>query len=34
MYNTEKTIEECRIQRVGDNMTTTKKQVRLVYTLR
>ena len=29
MYNTQKTVDECRIQKVGDNMTTTKK-VRLV----
>ena len=24
MYNLERTVDECRIQRVGDNMTTTK----------
>ena len=24
MYNTERTVDECRIQEVGDNMTTTK----------
>ena len=24
MYNTERTVDECRIQKVGDNMTTTK----------
>ena len=24
MYNTQKTVNECRIQKVGDNMTTTK----------
>ena len=24
MYNTERSIEECRIQKVGDNMTTAK----------
>ena len=29
MYNTERTVDESRIQEVGDNMTT-KKEVRLV----
>ena len=29
MYNTERTLEECRKQKV-DNFMTTKKQVRLV----
>ena len=24
MYNTERTVDECRIQKIGDNMTTTK----------
>ena len=24
MYNTERTVDECRIQKVGDKMTTTK----------
>ena len=24
MYNTERSVDECRIQKVGDNMTTTK----------
>ena len=24
MYNPERTVDECRIQKVGDNMTTTK----------
>ena len=24
MYNTQRTVDECRIQKVGDNMTTTK----------
>ena len=24
MYNTQRTLDECRIQKVGDNMTTTK----------
>ena len=24
MYNTQRTVEECRIQKVGDNMKTTK----------
>ena len=24
MYNTERTVDECRIQKVGDNMTTTE----------
>ena len=24
MYNTETTVDECRIQKVGDNTTTTK----------
>ena len=24
MYNTERTVDECRIQKVSDNMTTTK----------
>ena len=24
MYDTERTVEECRIQKVGDNMTTIK----------
>ena len=24
MYNTERDVDECRIQKVGDNMTTTK----------
>ena len=24
MYNTERTVDECRIQKFGDNMTTTK----------
>ena len=24
MYNTERCVDECRIQKVGDNMTTTK----------
>ena len=24
MYNTERTVDECRIQKVCDNMTTTK----------
>ena len=24
MYNTERTVDECRIQKVGDNMTSTK----------
>ena len=24
MYNTERTVDECRIKTVGDNMTTTK----------
>ena len=24
MYNTESSVDECRIQKVGDNMTTTK----------
>ena len=24
MYNTERTVEECRLQKVRDNMTTTK----------
>ena len=24
MYDTERTVDECRIQKVGDNMTTTK----------
>ena len=24
MYNTERTVDDCRIQKVGDNMTTTK----------
>ena len=24
MYNTERTVDENRIQKVGDNMTTTK----------
>ena len=31
MYNTQRTVDKCRLQKVGDNMTT-KKQVRLVYT--
>ena len=26
MYNTQKTVDVCRIQKVGDNMTTTKKE--------
>ena len=25
MYNTERTVDGCRIQKVGDNMTTTKR---------
>ena len=29
MYNTQKTVDECRTQKVGDKMTT-KNQVRLV----
>ena len=29
MYNTQRTVDECRIQKLGDSMTTTKK-VRLV----
>ena len=24
IYNTERTVEECRIQKIGDNTTTTK----------
>ena len=24
IHSTEKTVEECRIEKVGDNMTTTK----------
>ena len=24
MYNTQRTEDECRIQKIGDNMTTTK----------
>ena len=24
MYNTQRALDECRIQKVGDNMTTTK----------
>ena len=24
LYNTQRTVDECRIQKVGDNMTTTK----------
>ena len=24
MYNTERSVDECRIQKIGDNMTTTK----------
>ena len=24
MYNTERTVDECRMQKVGDNITTTK----------
>ena len=24
MYNTQRTVDECRIQNVGDNLTTTK----------
>ena len=24
MYNTQRAVDECRIQKVGDNMTTTK----------
>ena len=24
MYNTQRTVDECRIQKIGDNMTTTK----------
>ena len=24
MYNTERSVDECRIQKVGDNTTTTK----------
>ena len=24
MYNTERTVDECRIHKIGDNMTTTK----------
>ena len=24
MYNTERTVDECRVQKFGDNMTTTK----------
>ena len=24
MYNTGRSVDECRIQKVGDNMTTTK----------
>ena len=24
MYNTERTVDECRIQKIGDNMRTTK----------
>ena len=24
MYNTQRIVDECRIQKVGDNMTTTK----------
>ena len=31
MYNTQRTVDECRIKQVGDNMTT-KKQVKLVST--
>ena len=29
MYNTQRNVDECRIQKVGENMTTTK-QVRIV----
>ena len=31
MYNTEKTIEECRTQKLGDNMTTTKTSKTSLY---
>ena len=24
MYNTQRSVDECRMQKVGDNMTTTK----------
>ena len=24
MYNTQRTVDECRLQKIGDNMTTTK----------
>ena len=26
MYNTTRTVDECGIQKVGDNMTTTKSR--------
>ena len=25
MYNTQRTVDECKIQKAGDNMTTTKR---------